>query len=302
MEKLAETQQEIKTLREQTDTNNKTLDNVTGSMKALAEQATRDQASIQALTDQTKSDRDNTSDIILALKIQNKIGTSSLEVNRNIETDNNMDTMEDPARKRGLDTPERKSNISTTFESYKKAPRTMKVFMKLNPSTLKEKLRQSDPIVKINNTGYTTSINNKQNERGVKTSDNAKESNSSQASTIGFCANANKVDILGIAKTNLNWQFPGMVQQCRQQLSELWDHLVFTVTRLVIRHCGLDRLVTISRNGRKRVALAELDEGFFLTTTRWIRRGLFLRIMPWIRRDFSKFSRRSLKAAVKDCA
>jgi len=180
MEKLAETQQEIKTLREQTDTNNKTLDNVTGSMKALAEQATRDQASIQALTDQTKSDRDNTSDIILALKIQNKIGTSSLEVNRNIETDNNMDTIEEPARKRGLDTPERKSNISTTFDSYKKAPRTMKVFMKLNPSTLKEKLRQSDPIVKINNTGYTTSINNKQNERGVKTSDNAKESNSSQ--------------------------------------------------------------------------------------------------------------------------
>jgi len=68
------------------------------------------------------------------------------------------------------------------------------------------------------------------------------------------------------------------------------------------RHRGLVRLATITRNARKRVALAKSGEGFFIRITRWIRRDIFLRITHWIRRDFSKVGRRSLKAAVRDCA
>jgi len=96
----------------------------------------------------------------------------------------------------------------------------------------------------------------------------------------------------------------GTLDRMRQIISNcLLDRALLAIRqRLVIRHRGLVRLATISRNARKRVALAKSGEGFFLRITRWIRRDIFLRISHWNRRDFGKVGRRSLKAAAKDCA
>jgi len=96
----------------------------------------------------------------------------------------------------------------------------------------------------------------------------------------------------------------GTLDRMRQIISNcLLDRALLAIRRrLVIRHRGLVRVATITRNARKRVALAKSGEGFFLRTTRWIRRDIFLRISHWNRRDFGKVGRRSLKAAVKDCA
>jgi hypothetical protein len=63
-----------------------------------------------------------------------------------------------------------------------------------------------------------------QNVNGIKSWDKCID-----ASEIGFHANVNQVDVLGLAETNLDWQSYRVYNQCRQHLASFWQQHVFQV-------------------------------------------------------------------------